>query len=207
MALANQKPNGTISLFEAAKLTGYHQDYLGQLCRAGKISAMKVGRNWYTTEQAVREFFQSGVAQLKQPEQPTHSIPSNPIVEGLPIAVQKPGENVLPVVSQPIHGGWAVHTYSDDNIHDKAVKNRNKKQFRNNHLRVAVLTAGAVAVAVILASGLLPLADSFLGQSPHSIVTNYDASPSSFRDESVAGAVDQLGTETLPNTPPALKRN
>ncbi len=45
----NQFPH-RISLSQAAALSGYHQDYLGQLCRLGKIKASKIGRNWYTTQ-------------------------------------------------------------------------------------------------------------------------------------------------------------
>lgn len=48
-ALDNQFPH-RISLSQAAELSGYHQDYLGQLCRLGKIKAAKIGRNWYTTK-------------------------------------------------------------------------------------------------------------------------------------------------------------
>lgn len=44
-----------ISLSYASKLTGYHQDYLGQLCRAGKLPASKVGRNWFTSKEAVEK--------------------------------------------------------------------------------------------------------------------------------------------------------
>ncbi|HEY5600737.1 MAG TPA: hypothetical protein VIK81_01470, partial [Patescibacteria group bacterium] len=48
------KTNGNIiSLAEASKLTGYHQDYLGFLCRTGKLRGFKVGRNWVTTKEAV----------------------------------------------------------------------------------------------------------------------------------------------------------
>ena len=42
-----------ISLARAAQLTGYHQDYLGQLCRLGKLEAVKIGRNWFTSPQAL----------------------------------------------------------------------------------------------------------------------------------------------------------
>ena len=45
----NQFPH-RISLSQAAEISGYHQDYLGQLCRLGKIKAAKIGRNWYTTK-------------------------------------------------------------------------------------------------------------------------------------------------------------
>lgn len=47
--LENQFPH-RISLSQAAEISGYHQDYLGQLCRLGKIKAAKIGRNWYTTK-------------------------------------------------------------------------------------------------------------------------------------------------------------
>ncbi|HYE22022.1 MAG TPA: hypothetical protein VD998_00350, partial [Verrucomicrobiae bacterium] len=45
-----------ISLAEASKQTGYHQDYLGQLARSGKLEAKKFGRNWVTTKNAVYRF-------------------------------------------------------------------------------------------------------------------------------------------------------
>lgn len=42
-----------ISLSKAAEITGYHQDYLGQLCRLGHLPAKKVGRNWFTSQEAL----------------------------------------------------------------------------------------------------------------------------------------------------------
>lgn len=44
---------GRISLARAAQLTGYHQDYLGQLCRMGKLEGVKIGRNWFTSSAAL----------------------------------------------------------------------------------------------------------------------------------------------------------
>ncbi|MDP4000812.1 MAG: NYN domain-containing protein [bacterium] len=49
------KGSGFISLAEAAKLTGYNQDYLGQLARSGKLEAKKIGRNWVTTLAAINK--------------------------------------------------------------------------------------------------------------------------------------------------------
>ncbi|MBX4187865.1 MAG: helix-turn-helix domain-containing protein [Candidatus Doudnabacteria bacterium] len=50
-------PNGTsgefLSMHQASKMTGYHQDYLGQMARSGKLGAQKVGRNWYTSKLAI----------------------------------------------------------------------------------------------------------------------------------------------------------
>ncbi len=45
-----------ISLNQAAKISGYTQDYLGYLIRRGEIKAVRTGRNWFTTEDQVREY-------------------------------------------------------------------------------------------------------------------------------------------------------
>lgn len=44
-----------ISSRRAAKIMGYTQDYIGQLCRGGKIEARQVGRGWYIPELVVLE--------------------------------------------------------------------------------------------------------------------------------------------------------
>ncbi len=49
-------PNEFISLARAAKLTGYHPDYLGQLARSGKLDSKKIGRNWVTTKLSIDRF-------------------------------------------------------------------------------------------------------------------------------------------------------
>lgn len=44
-----------ISTKRAAKITGYAKDYVGQLCREGRVSARQVGRAWYVLETAIKE--------------------------------------------------------------------------------------------------------------------------------------------------------
>jgi len=44
-----------ISSKQAAKITGYAKDYVGQLCREGRVEARLVGRNWYVLDSAIRE--------------------------------------------------------------------------------------------------------------------------------------------------------
>lgn len=44
-----------ISSKSAAKLTGYAKDYIGQLCREGRVEARLVGRNWYVLEVSIRD--------------------------------------------------------------------------------------------------------------------------------------------------------
>jgi hypothetical protein len=44
-----------ISSKQAAKVTGYAKDYIGQLCREGRVPARLVGRNWYVLETAIQD--------------------------------------------------------------------------------------------------------------------------------------------------------
>ena len=45
-----------ISLNQAAKMSGYTQDYLGYLIRTGEMKGVKKGRVWFTTEEAVKDY-------------------------------------------------------------------------------------------------------------------------------------------------------
>ena len=44
-----------ISSKQAAKITGYAKDYIGQLCREGRVPAQLVGRSWYVLESAIQD--------------------------------------------------------------------------------------------------------------------------------------------------------
>ena len=44
-----------VSSKRAAAITGYAKDYVGQLCREGRVEARLVGRNWYILESSIRE--------------------------------------------------------------------------------------------------------------------------------------------------------
>ena len=52
LTIENQK---YLSSKRAAKITGYAKDYVGQLCREGRVLARLVGRNWYVLESSVLE--------------------------------------------------------------------------------------------------------------------------------------------------------
>ncbi|MFZ1075017.1 MAG: hypothetical protein WAN50_01455 [Minisyncoccia bacterium] len=44
-----------ISSKRAAKITGYAKDYVGQLCREGRVPARLVGRSWYVLDTAIHD--------------------------------------------------------------------------------------------------------------------------------------------------------
>ncbi len=43
-----------ISSKRAAQLGGYTKDYIGQMCRSGKLNAKLLGRNWYILESSLQ---------------------------------------------------------------------------------------------------------------------------------------------------------
>lgn len=53
---ASKPENKLLTLAEAAKLTPYSQEYLSLLARKGSIGAVKVGRNWKITQNALTDY-------------------------------------------------------------------------------------------------------------------------------------------------------
>lgn len=45
-----------ISLHQASKISGYHQDYLSSLMRKNEIKGEKVGNSWFTTEEEIKNY-------------------------------------------------------------------------------------------------------------------------------------------------------
>lgn len=48
--------NEYISLKEASKISGYNPDYLGCLIRSKKLGGVMVGRDWFTTKEALKAY-------------------------------------------------------------------------------------------------------------------------------------------------------
>lgn len=59
-----------ISSKRAAEITGYAKDYVGQLCREGRVEATLVGRSWYVLESSIRahRFGSEGQDSLNEPK-------------------------------------------------------------------------------------------------------------------------------------------
>jgi len=58
-----------ISSKKAAELTGYAKDYIGQLCREGRVEARLVGRSWYVLESSIAEHrFGKQEEEVREPE-------------------------------------------------------------------------------------------------------------------------------------------
>ena len=76
-----------VSSKRAAQITGYAKDYVGQLCREGRVIARLVGRNWYVLESSIREH-RFGVQEESEPE-------VTPIKDPVPEVAPENEENEL----------------------------------------------------------------------------------------------------------------
>lgn len=97
-----------VSSKRAAKITGYAKDYVGQLCREGRVQSRLVGRSWYVLESAIKDhrFGKAGEEEVERSvttpaissvwESPRYeSVLSNP----LPV-VQRHEERTVQVVAE-----------------------------------------------------------------------------------------------------------
>lgn len=57
-----------ISSKRAAEITGYAKDYVGQLCREGRVEATLVGRSWYVLETSIRDHRFGGEESVSAPK-------------------------------------------------------------------------------------------------------------------------------------------
>lgn len=83
-----------ISSKQAAKVTGYAKDYIGQLCREGRVPARLVGRSWYVLESAIADHRFEGVK--NKPAEASH-----PTAESLESTWESPRYSASSVETLP----------------------------------------------------------------------------------------------------------
>lgn len=91
-----------ISSKQAAKITGYAKDYVGQLCREGRVEAKLVGRNWYVLESSIREH-RFGPESKPEPITEAHQPAPEPVTRAweAPTYVSVEPEALIPAVKAP----------------------------------------------------------------------------------------------------------
>lgn len=94
--------NKYISSKRASRVSGYAQDYVGQLVRMGKLSATKVGKSWFVEEAGLMRL----INQSNRLESPSREL-ANLEVERMRACTVKAG------ISYP--ATWSAVSYIDDN--------------------------------------------------------------------------------------------
>lgn len=89
-----------VSSKRAAKITGYAKDYVGQLCREGRVEARLVGRNWYVLEESIMEH-RFGAAPADEKVHPEVAALPAPVLEN--VVWESPTyEAEIPVMVPPL---------------------------------------------------------------------------------------------------------
>ena len=110
-----------ISARRAAEIAGYTADYVGQLCRAGKVQCRMVGRTWYVNEESILNHQKSAF------NSNSYSFGSKDYDSNKSYPVQSPSLNY------PIFVGSSANTQSSISL--------NSNHF-NSHFLHAFLTLG-----------------------------------------------------------------
>ena len=105
-----------ISSKRAAKITGYAKDYIGQLCREGRVPARLVGRSWYVLESAIQDHrFGNPEVNPQEAEKDTPNTTLHPTWEAP--RYEAVSEEVLPSINRPQTSSESVRdswqTWSD----------------------------------------------------------------------------------------------
>lgn len=100
-----------VSSKRAAKMTGYAKDYIGQLCREGRVPARLVGRSWYVLETAIQDH-RFGTADIQSEETILSPAWESPRYEAS-------SEELLPSINRLLHPSGrndAVEDTKEDNV-------------------------------------------------------------------------------------------
>ncbi|MEK9184548.1 MAG: hypothetical protein AAB866_00060, partial [Patescibacteria group bacterium] len=90
-----------ISAKYAAEVSGYASDYVGQLCREGKIEAKMIGRAWYVEEYALKNYkgiVDTIVDEKKSLSEIKYSIDTRPL---MPILAKRDVKTVEKTINKP----------------------------------------------------------------------------------------------------------
>ncbi|TAJ14374.1 hypothetical protein EPO56_02220 [Patescibacteria group bacterium] len=107
-----------ISSKRAHETTGYAKDYIGQLARAGKIPATRVGRSWYVDEGALLSYGDVAVVASEEEVTPTPAkgtLASQSILESRNVSKRLPTiTHALLTQNKNILNTWGQVTYANE---------------------------------------------------------------------------------------------
>lgn len=179
-----------ISASRASKITGYNQDYIGQLARAGKIMSRQVGNRWYVDRDALLAHQDEkntllGAVQTESvgiPERFYHDVPNDDRLKNeplltytddigdlLPAIIQKGAVNASQEASGyghviPIRVVTSSPMSFSHRISDMRTQRAEKNRLSASRktLSVGIFPAFALTVVVVLSFGLISLKTSSL---------------------------------------------
>jgi hypothetical protein len=168
----NTQNNPTlISLSRAAQLTGYHQDYLGQLCRLGKLSATKIGRNWFTSPEALNRLsaIEESIAQSdEQEEQDSQNVAgaNPPMIQTITVSQVEDMPIAIRTVPMPVRGMNSVQNI----LTTMRIETLQKEVSELREMLLKLMAEVGEHSIVLQAKSMLAQQD----QLRHSYISNFD---------------------------------
>lgn len=92
-----------ISASRAAELSGYHQDYVGQLARSGKVLSRQIGKRWYVERSGVLAHKEQKDALLAAVQAQSVGLarPEHPAAPSMPVLDRERSDAVLTYNPEP----------------------------------------------------------------------------------------------------------
>lgn len=108
-----------VSASRAAKITGYNQDYIGQLARSGKILSRQIGNRWYVERSGLVNHKSEKDSLLAAVQSESVGLMRRPITPSVPVSSQimRP-EPVKSPTSRDYANAGPIMTYFSDEKHD-----------------------------------------------------------------------------------------
>ncbi|MEN9561045.1 MAG: hypothetical protein RIQ56_318 [Candidatus Parcubacteria bacterium] len=97
-----------ISASRAAKLSGYHQDYVGQLARSGHVLARQIGNRWYVDREGI-------LSHKKEKDALLAAVQSEAVGLQIKSNVEKSVENITPQEKNLMPASTESVSYTLDN--------------------------------------------------------------------------------------------
>ena len=119
-----------VSSKQAAKITGYAKDYIGQLCREGRVPSRLVGRSWYVLESAIKDhrFGSPAETRAEESQAPAQGTADAGKVEDHAEAQSSP----YPMVEFPRYESAPVETLPSLNLLNKQKEESVEKDAKEN---------------------------------------------------------------------------
>ncbi len=119
-----------VSSKQAAKITGYAKDYIGQLCREGRVPSRLVGRSWYVLESAIKDhrFGSPAETRAEESQAPVQGTADAGKVEDRAEAQASP----YPMVEFPRYESAPVETLPSLNLLNKQKEESVEKDAKEN---------------------------------------------------------------------------
>ncbi len=182
-----------VSAARASELTGYHQDYVGQLARGGKILSRQVGNRWYVEREGILSHKQEKDALLAAVQSQAVGIAKEVVVKTTPyeqkieawepLNYETDTSALIPELSVSNHAPQEESPVEQEtNIHIRVVENAQKEEIfpKRETKKVPAKRTKISGKTIFYALFSIIILASFSGYvySPYSIFRNENAGKS-----------------------------